>query len=129
MKIKTITDEEILDLILSGRLFALNLDHPNPIICKDGRSLTASLVNSGRCSNLPRYRVEICLPKKSKRHRKPRKRTIVRSKLIWMIVNKRVLPIGHQVHHVDEDRLNDAGKNLVDLSDYDHNQYHNGDPF
>ena len=41
-----------------------------------------------------------------------RKRTISAAKFIWMIVNRQVLPAGHEVDHIDENNMNDHPSNL-----------------
>lgn len=127
MKIKTITDEEILDLILAGRIVIINLDHPNPIISKDGKILSPYIVKGSRCGDCERWAVHICLPrKKGSRRKKSRQRSIVRSKIVWMFEEKRVVPFAHELHHKDEDRLNDRASNIIDWTEKKHREYHNG---
>lgn len=126
MKIKTITDEEILSLIESGRIVVKYLHRRDPIVYKDGKALAATLVYGSRDGTSPRYRVEICLPKKTKRHKRQRKRTIVRSKIVWMFARRSIVPDGHELHHRDEDRLNDRAKNIIDWTEEEHRNYHNG---
>lgn len=129
MKIKTITDDEILQLILDGRIVVKYRNRRNPVIYQNGKALTADLVYGSRSGTLPRYRVRIYkkrLRRSPKRGRKPIERTIVRSKIVWMFVHKRCVPYGHELHHLDEDRLNDRAKNIVDWTEQQHKEYHNG---
>lgn len=116
MKIKTITDEEILDLILAGRIVIKKLHSRNPVVYKDGKPLSPYIVKGSRCGDCERWAIHICLPrKKGSRRKKSRQRSIVRSKIVWMFKEKRVVPFAHELHHKDEDRLNDSGKNIIDL--------------
>lgn len=128
MKIKTITDEEILDLILSGRIVVRNSLSRNPLIYQDSKLRVAGLVYGSREGTLPRYRVRIYLPrKKGSRRKKCRERTIVRSKIVWMFKHKKCVPFGHELHHKNEDRLHDASWNIVDWTEEKHRDYHNGE--
>lgn len=121
MKIKTITDEELLEMILAGRLTLKYANRRDPIVYHNGKPKTASIVPGKRN---PRYRIEIERPKRGK-ERKRRKRTIVRSKIVWMIYNRRCVPEGHELHHKDEDRLNYRATNIVDWTEERHRQHHN----
>lgn len=42
----------------------------------------------------------------------PRRETVYRNRLVWMIANKEPIPDGHVVEHSDGNRLNDALNNL-----------------
>lgn len=126
MKIKTIPDEELLEMILDGVLTLKNKFTSDPIVCKNGRELKPKIVPGKRN---PRYAVIICRPKR-KRERKRRKRTIVRAKIVWMIHKRRVVPFGHELHHKDDNRLNDSASNIVDWTEERHKEYHNSEvPF
>lgn len=121
-KTKTIPDRELLQMILRGDIRANKITSRDPIIVVRGRSLVASLVPGKRN---PRYRVEICRPKIGK-ERCRRKRTIVRSKIVWMIRNKKTVPKFHELHHKDDDRYNDSALNVVDWTEERHKDYHYG---
>lgn len=122
----TIPDEELLRLILDGEIRIVARMSRNPIIKHRGRHLTARLT-AGRSHN-QRYAVEICRPKPADSKRKRLKRTIARAKLVWMIVNKQLVPEGCHVDHDDGDRLNDSAKNLVARTYADHGAKHGYEP-
>lgn len=128
MKIKTITDEEILAFILSGEITAKYINRRDPIIYKNEKPYTAGLVYGSRDGNCPRYRICLEIPRVG-RQRKRRKRSIVRSKIVWMIKHRKLVPEGHELHHKNEDRLHDAASNIVDWTEEQHRNYHNGVPF
>lgn len=129
MKIKTIPDEEILDLINCGRIVIKYLNRKNPVIFKDGKKLSPYIVWGSRCSDCDRWAIKIGLPKKP-RQKRPRRRSIVRSRLVWMYVHRRIISLGEEIHHDDEDRLNDQAKNLINWAEDRHRSYHNGEvPF
>ena len=53
-----------------------------------------------------------------------RRRTIVRAKLVYLAGSLRPIPEGFEIHHMDEDRFNDAYANLIALSKEDHLKLH-----
>ena len=53
-----------------------------------------------------------------------KRRTIVRSKLVWIAGSRRLVPPGFEIHHLDQNRYNDDWENLVALSPEDHNKFH-----
>ncbi len=55
------------------------------------------------------------------------RRTIVRSKLVWMAKERRILPPDWEVHHKDEDRYNDVASNLEAMHKDDHLKLHHGE--
>lgn len=111
---KHITDEDIVLMFKYGRLKVCRARSRNPVILSFGKPLKPSLVE-GRSN--PRWRHEICWNGK--------KRTIVRAKLVWLGV-KGLIPDEHELHHADEDRLNDSIDNLDLLNGDSHSEHHYG---
>lgn len=52
------------------------------------------------------------------------RRTILRSRLVYLAGTRRLIPITHEIHHLDEDNTNDAFANLICLSVDDHVKLH-----
>ncbi len=141
-KIKTVSDETILEWINAGNLVVKYINRRDPVIINRGRVLSPYLVRSSG-SERTRWAVHLhshYVAKKTCRCRKVCKhpvtqirirRNIIRSKLVWMFKERRLLPLGHEVHHIDLDRYNDRGRNLIDLIDTAHyNEHHSDDvPF
>lgn len=125
MKIKTITDEELLDWILAGRITMTNSDSSDPVISKNGHPYATQIVPGKRN---PRYRICIEIPRVG-RQRKRRKRTIVRSKIVWMIHHRKLVPEGHELDHDDKDRLNDSILNILALTHAQHSAKHYGNGY
>lgn len=121
-KTKTIPDRELLQMILRGEIGYKKPFSRDPIIVVRGRSLVASIVEG---KNNPRWRVKICRPRIGK-ERQYRQRSIVRSKIVWMIRNKKTVPKFHELHHKDDDRYNDSALNVVDWTEERHKDYHYG---
>lgn len=112
---KHITDEDIVLMFKFGRLRVRKAKSRNPEILSFGRLLKPSIV-TGKSN--PRWRHEIRLNGK--------KRTIVRAKLVWLARNG-LIPPEHELHHRDEDRLNDSIDNLELLNGDFHFGKHYGD--
>lgn len=132
MKIKTITDEELLDWILAGRITMTNSDSSDPVILQDGRERTPSIVFGSRGATAERWRVRFYRTRKRrspKRGNRPVERTIVRSKIVWMIHNRSLVPEGHELDHDDENRLNDSALNIVALTHAQHSEKHYGNGY
>lgn len=108
----TITDDEIIDLIIDGTI-AVDLQAAT-VTCR-GRLLKATIIGT-EGDNGTRYRFEI-------RH-KGRKRTIGRHKIVYIAATLKPIPEGYELHHIDEDRYNDAFHNLVLLTTEDHQKIH-----
>lgn len=110
-----ITDEEILGWLNSGDL-VVGLDNPETITFF-GRVNTVSLIGDDNANEkYTRYRFKI-------RHNR-RRRTIVRSKLVYMAAERIIIPSGFEIHHLDEDRYNDVDWNLVMVTGSDHKKIH-----
>ncbi len=123
-KSKSISDQRVLEMILAGMLTLRihNLFDPNPIILRKGRILTPYILE-GRSN--PRYHIKVHSHYQLIRGKSIRfTRTIVRSKLVWMIWHSSILPYGHQIHHIDEDRFNDSPLNLEDKTKLERHDYH-----
>lgn len=58
-----------------------------------------------------------------------KRRTITRSKLVYMIVKRRCVPSGYVVHHNDLDRHNDGACNLRAYSEAYHSIIHGNNPY
>lgn len=54
------------------------------------------------------------------------KRSINVSHLVWMSVTGRAIPKGWEIHHIDDDPLNNTWENLVCLFPDDHLKFHDG---
>ena len=117
MSNEPITDAEILQWILDGSL-VVGLDNPTTILNR-GRSSKCYLIgnDSSRSSGAHR-RWAFGL------FRNGRRRTIVRSKLVYLAGTKKLIPENYQIHHIDENRLNDAFDNLKALHKDDHAALH-----
>lgn len=114
--IKTITDETLLSLIKRGILRGEQLNYCPRIYFRNNQ-LTPTICGTDGV-NGTRYRVEI-------RYEGVR-RTILLSKLVWMLGHHRIPPADHEIHHKDEDRYHDSFHNLeLQHIDY-HRRYHNG---
>jgi hypothetical protein len=123
---KQIQDDEIVAWINEGLLVIRRLHEPNPIIYFCGRKLKAELhkqagyirrVNHNGTGS-ERHRIQL--------RYKRRRRSIVRSKLVNMFVEKSVVPPGHIVHHKDLNRFNDAADNLERITELEHEDIHYG---
>lgn len=106
-----IPDSQLVEFAKLGTLCVENLESENPQIVFRGRPLAATLRKQGGRGQIHGgYRYSFTLRYQSNR------RTITRSRLIWMIVNKQEIGDGYELHHKDENRLNDAYSNLEKMS-------------
>lgn len=109
---ETISDETLLELIVSG---VLTVDINSAECSRDGRPLKATVVGTaGR--NGTRYRFEI--------RSKGKKRSILRSRLVYLAGTGKPIPDGFEIHHIDGNRYNDSFSNLVAVSRVDHSKLH-----
>lgn len=111
-KIKTITDADLLILILNKELVIENLNTPDPLLIDRGNPRKANLCGTrGK-----RYRWEIS--------RNGTKRTIMRAKLVYMYATQSLIPNGKEIHHKNHNPLDDSINNL-ELQDHsDHLTHH-----
>ena len=112
----TIDDQQILDWLNTGWL---EVNSETIEVKFRGRKLKPTFVGKDNV-NGTRYRIEL--------RSLGKKRTIVRSKLVWMSVHRQVLQKDWEIHHKDEDRYNDRGDNLEAMHKDDHYELHNGPP-
>ena len=109
----------LLDLLACDVLRVVNAD-VDPQLIKNGRLLVPELVRQrGRfriADSVARYAWRI--------HWQGSRRRIVRAKLVYMAVHGVILPPDWQVHHKDENRLNDAIGNLEAKHIDDHKGVH-----
>ena len=121
LKPKHISDQQILDWILSGAIRMTHLDTSNPQLIFHGRHVRAELVEQSgkrRLSGTKRYSFSF--------QYKGMRRRIVRAKLVWMVVHKSLVPGDCLVHHEDKNCLNDHPDNLH-ATDYEtHMEIHYG---
>lgn len=109
---RSITDEELLELLVCG---VLEVDIKTAEVKCRGSALKPTIVGTAG-DNGTRYRLSIRWA--------GRKRTIVRSRLVYMAATLRLIPDGYELHHVDEDRYNDSFHNLILLTAEDHLKLH-----
>src|SRR5687768_9153998 len=114
---KYISDERLIEWILDGSLIIKHLERRDPVLTFRGREIRAYLDADEWDGHNPRYRWCIyshsvyrkaCKCKKLCRHptkRKRIRRTIARSKLVWMFKHRRVVTEGCLIHHRDTDRF------------------------
>ena len=125
VKPKYITDEKILEWILSGELIIKYANRKRPILVFRGRTHTASIVEGHRNPRY-RWRLQDGIIKLRNGRERARRRTIICSKLVWMFKHKRTVSEGCLIHHRDNDRFNDGWGNLEEMSYDHHEQLHNG---
>ena len=53
-----------------------------------------------------------------------RRRTITRSKMVYLAGSRKLIPLGNEIHHKDEDNENDKWSNLISVSFEDHKKFH-----
>lgn len=113
-------DARVLEMILSGEIIIRALGCPRPQLYVRGRLVKAHLYK-GR--NNPRYCWDIhdCYEKKGRRTIR-RRRKVQCNKLVWMYFYRRLVPPGHEIHHLNEDRLDDS---IGNLECWDHDTHHN----
>lgn len=124
---KWITDEQLLEWIEDGQIRITHLDQRSPRLIFRGRHHSPYL--DAQDDKNPRYRWRLSnhgRRLRSGRYRQHR-RTIARSKLVWMYSHRSVVPEGQFIHHVDLDRFNDRSSNLEALSEPEHNGVHHGE--
>ena len=119
---RSFPEVRILEMILSGELTVKHINSSDPVIVHRGVE----------------RKTYICNGRRNKRHAIKIHshyeggiryiRTVMRAKLVWMIVHHKLVPEGHVIHHKDENRFNDSKHNLVCSSEYEHNAYHYGEP-
>lgn len=49
------------------------------------------------------------------------------SHIVWMVYHNRILPKDFEIHHLDEDPLNNVPENLVAVFKHDHHKLHQSD--
>lgn len=116
---KHITDQQILDWIITGLLVIEDIWSRQPRCIFRGREQKPTIQLSSGRSRLPtnpRYRWELSFNSK--------KRSIVCNKLIWMYMYLEVPQDHEDIHHLDEDRFNNAWINLIRMTEDDHNAIH-----
>lgn len=91
----------------------LHVDLDTAKVTKSGKQLRVRY-NTGRQGS--RAAVEIC--------HDTGKRTIHLHRLVYLAGTQALIPDGFEVHHVDEDHLNNAFSNLVAVSEDDHKKLH-----
>lgn len=115
-----ISDDELLELIESGKIRVANPYTPSPELFTNGRRRIAELVRQrGRmriADSVARYAWRI--------HAFGKRRRIVRAKLVYMYVYRVIVPADWQIHHKDGNRLNDAIDNLEAIHVSDHKAIH-----
>lgn len=109
---KTLSDMTLLTLLNDGEI---QVDLYSCDVWKSGRLLKPTIVGRDG-KNCTRYRIEIC--------HFGCKRSIVRSRLVYMAGARILIPKGFEIHHRDEDRYNDSFANLIMLTTQDHLKLH-----
>jgi len=118
-----ITDAELLEWIESGTMVVRDPDSEDPELWFRGRKLKPELIRrngrmEARGDGPERWTWVI-------RHA-GRKRRIVRSKLVWLACKRELVPDGHILHHVNENRLDDRISNLECVDTDSHYALHYG---
>jgi len=107
-----ITDEMVIGFLKEKLLV---VDHDTLEVVFRGRSLKATICGHAK-RNGTRFRFEL--------RYNGTKRTILRSRLIYMAAHGVVLPPNVELHHVNLDRYDDHHSNLVMLWPWDHSKLH-----
>lgn len=110
-----ITDERIIELIDEG-LIEVDLDTAEVVV--RGVALKPQLIGGDR---------------RQPEHKRwtyglrfdGQRRTIVRSKLVYLAGARIPIPQGFEIHHLDEDKNNDGWSNLIMVTMADHRKIHN----
>lgn len=111
-----IPDSELLALLVSGDL-VVGLDNPETIALF-GRTVKGYFIGAyARNPERKRFAFGFQIA--------GRRRTIVRSKLVYLAGSLREIPEDFEIHHLDEDRFNDEYGNLIALHGDDHRKLHN----
>lgn len=108
----SITNQELLYLLEQKILI---VDLATAKLYKLGKEIVPTIVGREGV-NGTRYRFEICHDGK--------KRTICRSRMVYMAGSGFEIPRGFEVHHLNEDRYDDRWNNLVMLTEADHRKIH-----
>ena len=111
----SITDSQLLAAITAGDII-VPLSSPATIEIY-GRTVKAYGI-AGRCGDGSASRWAFSLRIAGER------RTIVRSKLVYMAGSLRTVPDDFEIHHLDHNRHNDDFENLVALHREDHRKIH-----
>lgn len=109
----SLTDLQVLDLFTHPTDWRCCLETAK--LFRGSQEITPTVVGNQQV-NGTRFRFEIC--------HEGHKRTIQRSKLVWMVGSRRLVPPDHEIHHLDEDRYNDVWRNLICLHKDDHLKIH-----
>jgi hypothetical protein len=118
---KPITDAELLELIEAGVLYITDLESDHPGLYVAGRLVKSHLNEQGgrrRIHGSDRYRWTLRYD--------GRRRSIMRSKLVWMYVHRRPVPDNHIIHHGSRGRYVDCPSNLSCIHYDEHNAIHYG---
>jgi hypothetical protein len=124
---KHITDGELLAWIIDGAIVISDLDSRDPVLTFRGREQKAELTEQGgrkRMFGTARMTWKIRDYQQKQANGRPRTRRIVRAKLVWLFDNRRLIRPGCTIDHDDDDRMNDAAWNLVELTDEAHSAKH-----
>lgn len=108
-----VTRQEILSWLLAGAFYVRD----GHVYTRQGRQL-AQRINKRRGCEHGDARVDLFHAGKRK--------SIHVSHLVWMSHTKTVIPEGFEVHHRNEDPLDNAFENLVVVHWMDHNKLHAG---
>ena len=108
-KLKNITDAEILDFLHTG---LLTVDVTTGEVWWGGEPRAVTRAGSHGFRNRVEIRYE------------GHKRTIYLNKLVYMAATRKPIPVGYQIHHIDEDNTNDVWSNLICVSIQDHLKLH-----
>jgi hypothetical protein len=114
-------DDWLLQLILDGIIVITKLNTAHPQLWVAGRKVKAHLNPQGG-----RRRIRGCSRWRWKIQHQGKCRRIVRAKLVWMFVNKQVVPPDHVIHHGRKGPLNDSQSNLECVSYARHQEIHYG---
>lgn len=120
MKHETITDAELLDIIEAGTLEIRNIDDEHPELWFRGRKLKEQLNRQGgrryTVGGSKRYRWEIRYEGKRRR--------IMRSRLVILFKERRLITEDERIHHGEKGRLHDGAGNLQRLTCDEHDRIH-----
>ena len=114
---KTIPDEEILEL-LNSKILTVNLETTE--VKYKGRKKPPFATPQSNTTN--RYKIHLYLG--NSRRPNYRRRTISLARLVYLAGTLKIIPDGHEIHHLDEDSQNDRFSNLICLSKEDHDKLH-----
>ena len=106
-----VTKQEVLDWLQDGAFTVAE----GQIYTRDGRCLVQRINKRKRCEHGD-ARVDLCFG--------GRRKSMHVSHLIWMWGTNSVIPDGYEIHHRDENPLNNAFDNLLCLHPIDHAKLH-----